>query len=131
MGYNIKQLDHKFYIFADNKQRALEAVKHLKSSKTTGFSWVSGAYKEADSLDEALDDWGWNIQVDPISEDVTGIIFEGDKAGDDLLMLEAIAPFVSDGSYIEMCGEDGEHWRWFFKGGRCIEIHPDVSWNEF
>jgi hypothetical protein len=37
--------------------------------------------------------------------------FEVEKEMDEKEVLNAISPFVEDGSYIEMSGEEGERWR--------------------
>jgi len=43
-------------------------------------------------------------------------------------MCKQIAPYVEDGSYIEMSGEDGAMWRWVFKHGECHEISAVITW---
>jgi len=45
--------------------------------------------------------------------------FRAEKLQDQLAMLKDIAPFVREGSYIEMQGEDYKRWRWEFYGGEC------------
>jgi hypothetical protein len=58
------------------------------------------------------------------------IHFEGEKIGQEDLLFEAIAPWVRDGSYIEMSGEDDAMWRWFFHAGECHEVTPTIIWEE-
>ena len=45
--------------------------------------------------------------------------FRAEKLHDQYAMLKEIAPFVREGSYIEMQGEDFKRWRWAFYGGKC------------
>ena len=49
-------------------------------------------------------------------------------------LLQAIAPWVREGSFIEMTGEDDSVWRWYFDGlncqhqpGRVVYDEPDVE----
>ena len=60
--------------------------------------------------------------------DITAIEFQGEKLRDDYEMFQKIAPFVRDGSFLEMMGEDGALWRWVFRNGRCQEVNAIVSW---
>ena len=45
-------------------------------------------------------------------------------------MFQSIAPYVQDGSYIWMIGEDGSQWRWVFQSGVCREVNAKVEWRE-
>lgn len=116
MGYCIWQEDGKFTIKRESFDAALAAIKAIKGSP----SWTTSAFKKAKTLKEAFDDWRWNIEYTDTS-DVTDIGFEGEKAGDDKLLFDAVAPFVEAGSFIEMSGEDGTRWRWMFDGKICKE----------
>lgn len=127
MGYYIKQVRAKFFITKDQKDAALEAIRKLAGGETIKdasgkhYSWVrTENFVRAESLKEALEMWRWGITLDP-NRNVVGISFGGEKAGDDKILFDAIAPFVQDESYIEMSGEDGERWRWLFTGGKCIQ----------
>lgn len=42
--------------------------------------------------------------------------------------VEVIAPFVKDGGYVEMHGEDDDLFRIVFEEGTMREIRPSVSW---
>ena len=75
-----------------------------------------------------FDQGRWAVEFDD-DGNVNDIQFEGEKKGwgeDELF--EKIAPFVKDGSFIEMHGEDGGMWRWVFKNGTCTEIYPTITW---
>lgn len=69
-------------------------------------------------------------------EDETGDIIGANyysKWGLDALfsMFRAIAPFVREGSYIQMLNMcTGDMWRWVFEGGTCREIEPQIIWGQ-
>jgi hypothetical protein len=77
-----------------------------------------------------LEDYGYAPETDDDSN-VTGLDFVGDKvAYDEDEMFEEIAPFVEDGSFIEMSGEDGARWRWVFSSGTVREVRAKVVWDD-
>lgn len=93
------------------------------------FSWVSENFYEQNSLFDIMREWRWSVFEDPMENgDITSIEFIGEKSGDDLILFEALAPFVEAGSFIEMIGEDGYHWRWFFDGKTCEEQEGTVTY---
>lgn len=59
---------------------------------------------------------------------ITELEFIGEKLGDDFKIFQSIAPYVQDGSYIWMIGEDGDQWRWVFQAGVCKEVKAVVEW---
>jgi hypothetical protein len=140
MGYNITLVESKFRIKKDHKAAALEAIRTLAndSTKMSGFgysnnertrhySWVTtDEFFLAKTLEVAFEAWRWKAHVDEKTEDVVGLEFHGEKLGDDTILWDAIAPFIEDGSYLQMSGEDGMLWRWVFKGGVMTEVTP--SW---
>ena len=50
---------------------------------------------------------------------IDSVWFRAEKPHNQLAMLRDIAPFVHEGSYIEMQGEDFKRWRWRFCDGEC------------
>jgi len=137
----------KFFIKAENKAGAIAAVRALDGAEeengANGFSsrggvvqsrhyaWVrAGFSKEHYTLTGLMDEWRWNIDVDEETGDVTDISFDGEKAGDDSILFNAIAPFVEPGSFIEMVGEDGALWRWYFDGKTCEEQDGSPAYKE-
>ena len=132
MGYRIRQRKAKFRLAAEKKEQALAAIKALASkpelmsgesilngqATKRGFAWVSTEwFLQADSFEEAMGAWRWPVEKDK-DGNVIKIRFIGQKLGDDHTLFEAIAPFVMDGSFIEMEGEDGKLWHWFFGAGQ-------------
>lgn len=127
MGYCMKQTEAKFVIPESKHKRALGDLKELVK-RTSRLMWVTAKdVLEAPHLSDAMDAFGWPVKHDDAGN-ITAIQFAGEKAGDDKLFFEAIAEFVDDGSFIEMCGEDGSRWRWIFSGGAVTEKHAAVSW---
>jgi hypothetical protein len=142
MGYCITLTESNFTIKATNKDKALEAIRALANdtSKMSGGSWGPGGETRsrhfswvttddfflAKTIVVALEAWRYEAHIDEKTGDVVRIEFSGEKLGDDPILWRAVAPFVEDGSYLQMSGEDGTVWRWVFKGGAMTEVHP--SW---
>jgi hypothetical protein len=127
MGYCISQGETQFHIKAAHKAAALAAVRRLarderamsrgSSQGDRWYSWVTtDDFYLAKTLEVALSAWRWDATIHGNTHDIVGLQFNGEKSGDDEVLFSAIAPFVTDGSYIQMSGEDGAVWRWVFKG---------------
>lgn len=130
MGYNVNTTGIKFTIPADKLDAACQALKDLnkdpnadKSGSREGrpsFSWMPENYDEtmhtAEEILKALGFQTW-------TENDGGLSLSGyaDKTGDEDVFLEALAPFVPDGSYVNWEGEDGEHWQLWFEGGVMVQ----------
>jgi len=134
----MNQSDSKFCILAKNKAKALEAIKALakktdkqiKDSSGFYFSWVNTeSFLKATTLEDAFYAWRWEVVASEEGH-IHSIMFIGEKLGDDIVLFEAIAPFVKSGSYIDMQGEDGHNWRWSFKKGKCKELSGRVVYDE-
>ena len=69
-----------------------------------------------------FDAYRWELDFDE-ENNISAIDFNGEKYwDDDNTLLKTIAPYVTDGSFIEMRGEDSEVWRWVYKN-KAIETH--------
>ncbi len=137
MGYCMWQSDTEFRVPADKVHAAYEAVKNLagkesiKDSSGSHFRWVDSDFTKAKTFEEIMHEWRWEVETDDEGAlDIISINFCGEKLGDDKVLFDAIAPFVDNGSYIEMHGEEGGMWRWVFDGKSCKEINPNISWPE-
>jgi len=148
MGYCMDQMDQKFRIKKENFDAALQAIKKLGETvdedgrggsysggqkQETWYSWVTTSeFVNAETLKQAIAAWRWEVEVEklPFGEegDIIDIYFEGQKFGQDEVFLEAIAPYVEEGSYIEMQGECGARWRWLFKDGGLKEQSATIIW---
>lgn len=124
MGYCISLNYSEFSIKKENINEALKAVKRMPTKE---YSWVSKSWKTLSSLEEVMYEWRYGITHDD-EGNIDGIHFSGEKIGDEIELFNALGPFVEEGSYLEMSGEDGSIWRWSFDGKRCKEISPQITW---
>lgn len=143
MGYYMTQNDTEIFIPKELHALALHEIKHLMLEKNSDglitfdngglpvyrwFSWVNlDQVLEAKSLSDALSAWRWETHQNE-EGDIVFLSFRGEKSGQDDILFKAISPFVKEGSYVSMRGEDGAIWRWYFNGQTCIEQEGKVVW---
>ena len=146
MGYYMSVMETGFTMSAMNKAGALAAIKKLCEHekeigsggsgsgdvRTKHFAWVNSSDVErADSLSDALRAWGWITEEDNFGDVFDIYLDDGHtKIGDEEYLWDAIAPYVDNGSYIQMQGDDGAIWRWSFKDGKCHDIGGRVMFDE-
>jgi len=144
MGYCMSMRAAKFHVSEALKAKALEAIKgtmkdesNMRGGSWTGgkqterwYSWVSTkAVLAALTFEDAMREWGYPVSSNGMNnDDVDDISFEGEKIGQEDFLFRAIAPYVTDGSYIEMQGEDGALWRWLWARGEFHEQEAIISW---
>lgn len=138
MGYYMDQRHYEFFIKAEDVDKAWNSLKELflKEKKSIldasgyHYAWINtNSVLNAKSFDEAMIEARWDVDRSA-NNDVDGIWFNGEKyGGDEEIILGAIAPYVRDGSYIEMMGEDGDLWRWCFEDGVVVEKRPEIVWD--
>ena len=117
MGYCINSCGCGFKMKKANADEALKAIKNLFSQPGFSAGWVhTDTVLGADTFEDALSESRFDVySFTDEDEYYTEICFNGEKySGDEEDILNAISPFVEDGSYIEMSGEWGERWRWIF-----------------
>lgn len=145
MGYYIELIDSQFFIAAEDKAAALEALcKMWDPGRESGMSggsygqgvdikWYSWMNNSADdwrnrtiaSLEDGLAEWGYPVETDE-DGNIIDIYFDGGKIGDEDQMFAALAPFVRAGSFLDYRGEEGALWRWAFNGTTFGERHGKV-----
>jgi len=132
MSYNVYIKEQKFRIAANKKKAALDALK--KSGVAVNAGTIS--------LEGALEDLGWSLDVilqkkykngkkrkTKGAGDIVSLYFDREHLTDTVEdTLDAIAPFVDAGSYMEFEGEDMCVWRYLFDGEKVEEIYPTVDW---
>lgn len=123
MGYYIKQRNTQFVIRKKNFEKVIEAINKLEPG-----GWVSSEAQTSKDIEEVFEAWRWNVYMDQ-KGNIVNIDFNGEKAGDDSKLFHAVAPYVEDGSFIEMSGEEGEIWRWTFRDGEMIEEGCELCWD--
>lgn len=134
MGYYITIRDSNFKIKKENFDAALAAIKSLAGKETIEdsggrhFSWVNPEFVNSKTLENAIKSWRWEPLMDKETGDVDGLEFDGKKYGDEEVLFAALAPYVEPDSFIEVMGEEGEMWRWFFDGKKLITQEAKITW---
>lgn len=144
MGYYIDLVKSDWYVPIENENAAFQALKdlnrpennHLKSGGSFGpdgkksvfwYSWMPEDYDaHAESVADVLEMLGFECLADSTGTRITGWYQE--KMGDERVFLNALAPYVPDGSYLEWRGEDFRAWRYFFSNGTMIEQQGTIFW---
>jgi hypothetical protein len=146
MGYSVETLGVDFIIPAENLEAAFTALKELnkhnelKSGGSFGrkpdgsygqtgwhFAWMDEDYdKTSRDAEHVLNQLGFQTSLD--DEGLRIEWYDGEKKGDEEHFLEALAPFVKPGSYIEWEGEDRQRWRQDFDGETMTERSGRISW---
>jgi len=149
MGYRIHQLDS--YFNMEGGEPLYEVLREVQLLLTTEakekngaggaiyrgknepiakhYTWVNEfEAMTAKTFKEVAQAFRWHIELDD-EGDVYWIEFDGEKyGGDEMVFLNTIAPYVKKDSYIEMQGEEGERWKWFFDGETCEEHYATVNY---
>jgi hypothetical protein len=96
------------------------------------FSWMPEDLSTLQSVEEVLKTLGFDCETRIMLDGTKAVDIFGynDKTGQEDLFLAVIAPFVSDESYIEWRGEEGECWRYLVHEGRLTVQHATLSWQE-
>lgn len=120
MGYVMYTADSKFFIHERNIPEALEKLKEIifADMKEGEFKYDPSfalSVLDTKTLDEALAMVGFEVyyNVDGCIDN----IFLEDSSGWAEYMLECIAEFVTEGSWILWHGEENEMWKGVFKKG--------------
>ena len=120
MGYSIYSREAKLHI-SSSMWRAAKATLRRDAP-----GWAK------DERCKDVDIWWqeqWEFTCEHVpdeGEEVVGVSFYaygGKWTEETVNVLRIIAPFVEAGSYIDMSGEDGAAWRWYFDGKRMSEHH--------
>lgn len=146
MGYFVTITEVDFRIPKQNFQAAYEAMCALNENddaKTGGrwggddidrnsprpegmnyhparwFSWMPANYPDVcPDAKSVLDKLGFHVAV--TDDGSLSIVGYDNKIGSEELFIEALAPFVADGSFICWRGEDGDEWRYLIRDGKMI-----------
>jgi hypothetical protein len=137
MGYYVKNTESHFFIPKEYHGMALQAIKDfmLKTYPADGgvesirsFPHVdTDNVVNSDRLQDALLAWRWDAYTDE-NGDITDLSFDGEKLGEDEFFFRVISPYVKEGSYIVMQGEDNCIWRWYFDGQTYKEQGARIVW---
>lgn len=126
MGYCIDLINgENFIIKKENFEKALEGLKSvfvpekmpICDALGKHFSWVCTlGVLESKTLEAALREIRYATIIDD-NGDITGLIFTGEKYGNENIFFTALAPWVENGSFLSFQGEDGGKWTWKFNNG--------------
>jgi hypothetical protein len=135
MGYYVKQLHSDIFIAAKDLPEVHKSIVNLANETHRGRGGVFQGGKEisrhfafvdtadlaaAKTAEDAFKAWSLESDFDD-EGNLTYLHFSSPKLGQEDIMLSEIAPWVKDGSFILMAGEEGYIWRWYFKDGKCLE----------
>lgn len=127
MGYLTHQLETEFFIPKEFKFEAFISLKNLVKNSVENINEISFVeipeIERAETLEEVLAALRW-VPENNESGDIVQIDFTGEKMGDDYQILECIAHFVRNNSFVTFIGSDGETskvWRWLFSDGKIFE----------
>ena len=96
----------------------------------SNYAWVDNdEIKNAKNLGDICKAFRWEPEYDK-NGDIVSLNFCGEKYGDEDCLFEAIAPYIKNGSFIEVIGEDDCRWRWIFKKGKVKQVHATITYEE-
>lgn len=155
MGYYVHTTDINVRIPAENLENAYQAMCELNArddlkygarlgdNSNTGkpesstsvannpdvwFAWMPWNYdEEYKTAEEILSNLGFDTYTD--NDGNLHLLSYDSKAGAEEYFLEAIAPYVEEGSYIQWQGEDGELCRNEFIDGEMVTYNGEITWN--
>jgi hypothetical protein len=143
VGYDVRATEASLRISAKSEGDALGALRRLNGEcdprlKRGGtvdedgkehkwFSWMREDFSEYEGLGDVLDDMGFAFMRTEDWYVVTG--WTSEKRGQEDLLMEALAPWVEPGSYVDWVGEDCRRYRWEFADGRMLVRDGVESWS--
>jgi hypothetical protein len=134
MGYYQELENSDFRMTPRNQEKARDAILEKDSLMLEVIENNSLMYHFTTplSFQQLMKCLSWSIRLNTENDCVSEICYSGEKASDtDFALFTTIAPFVEDDSFIEMKGEDGYRWRWWFRGGLCKELDSKTIWQNF
>ena len=87
------------------------------------YSWVTNpGPKGFPTLFDAMEEWGFSLDKDGT------FYFDGEKLGQEEILFEALAPFLSGDIYAR--AEDNHEWGFRFQNGKMTELQCERNWVE-
>lgn len=102
-----------------------------EGQRTYWYSWV-----DMDMLKEKIQGgdlpgvfhlFGFDAEFDKVDGFLECLMYDG-KTGNEEHLLRCLAPFFTDGDYIEWQGEEGERWRCVFEKDKMNLVSPTILW---
>jgi len=82
---------------------------------------------QAETVAQILIESGYETDADE-SGNITGFTSDGSAIRGDEELYQALAPYMRSGSFLELCDEMGNIWRWVFNNGNCGIVYAVVLW---
>jgi len=124
VSYTTYQTDANVFIHKDSVDLLFLVLK-----ATPAFGYASQtAVDNAAHIEALFREYGWSVRFDEWGNIKSMWAQNEGSPETEERFLQLIAPYMHRGSYIEMRGEDDAWWRWVFKGGKCHEVLPTVTW---
>lgn len=118
MMYEMRQIGCNFYIQKKNIFPAYNAL--LNYAKEASRRRIL----RSDDFCDAMSRLGWVISLNR-DGDIDEISFVGEYLENENEVFDALAPFVENGSYIDMVGDDDAMWYWGFNNGN-VNVYPII-----
>lgn len=113
----MKITSQSFFILAENKPRALVAIKDIKTDSCPYSIWAAAqGIVFGKIFEEGMVGWRYCPLVDT-EQNVVWLRFLGDNLLDDEVLFRALAPYIRDESYLDIDSSDRK-WRWSFQDGQ-------------
>jgi hypothetical protein len=154
MGYYTRITESDIFISKDDFEYCYEAMCKLndRDDLKSGGSWGAGisadqprpeglsyhpgkwfSWMDADYPDKCktMEDVLYNLGFENIKYDENGNLIDiwyDNKTGAEDVFLQAIAPYVKAGSYLNWQGEDGTNYQYFFNGKEIVEKAGVITW---
>ena len=140
MGYYVTTEDINIIVPKDLLEPAYKAVlamnedDNLKRGGSHGaerkfwFSWMPEDLSTLTDLKAVMENLGFDTNYNEAGDLVLG--HYDSKTGQEDLFLDAIAPFVQEGSYAIWKGEDNHFYKWEFNDGKMLVIpgEMEITW---
>ena len=129
MGYCVDITESTFSFNKSKENEIMECIKDFTKSYKKRLQWIKkDEVLKSTTILEIFSNFRLELEYEEITDTYEIDYMSGEKLGNyELDFYKAIAKYVNDG-YIQYTGEDGETWRYVFKGGECEEAYPTLSW---
>lgn len=115
-------------IFSSRKLIKPENSTSLAEDPSVRFINMPWNYDEVcETVEEVLELLNFSVEKD-LEGDIHILAFESDRGGDEEVFVEALAPYVKSGYFIEWQADNGEMWRNDFVQKKMITSTGEVSW---
>ena len=129
MGYSVEIRESTISFDKKKADKIIDTRKEFTKSYKKRLQWVKkNEVLKSTTILEIFSNFRLELEYEEITDTYEIDYMSGEKLGNyELDFYKAIAKYVNDG-YIQYTGEDGETWRYVFKGGECEEAYPTLSW---